>query len=107
MQEPRRIPHWAALVIINCCVVGTSALWFAVLGGYDVAWAAREMADVVPPYTVKTRRCTIHVERSRWDILEYGKPLLSSPDSFATREEAQEYGLKEIHRLTDVARSRT
>ena len=51
-------------------------------------------------YELKVRRCTIHAGRYRWDILENGKPLQSSPDSFATRREAQKAGLVVMRRLT-------
>ena len=60
----------------------------------------REMTDQPPPYEVKTRRCTIHAGRYRWDLLENGKPIESSGESFVTREEAQKDGLLAMQRLT-------
>jgi hypothetical protein len=53
-----------------------------------------------PPYGIKTRRCTIHAGRFRWDILERGKPVLSSEDSYATRHEAEAAGRDEMKKLT-------
>jgi hypothetical protein len=53
-----------------------------------------------PPYAIKTRRCTIHAGRFRWDILERGKPVQSSEESYATRHEAEVAGRAEMAKLT-------
>jgi len=53
-----------------------------------------------PPYGVKTRRCTIHADRFRWDILERGRAAQSSAESYATRHEAEVAGRVEMERLT-------
>ena len=53
----------------------------------------------LPLYGVKVRPCTIHAGRFRWDILENGRPALSSPESFATRQEAEASGFAEIEKL--------
>ena len=52
-----------------------------------------------PLYGVKVRPCTIHPGRFRWDILEDGRPVQSSPESFATKREAETNGFAEIERL--------
>jgi hypothetical protein len=56
--------------------------------------------DLSPPYSVRVRRCTIHVGRYRWDIMEGGRPIASAPESFATRDQAEAAGLTEMDRLT-------
>ena len=61
------------------------------------------MADS-PPYEVKTRRCTIHAGRYRWDIRERGEPVQSSMESFATREEAEAAGHAEMEKLVKTRR---
>jgi hypothetical protein len=58
------------------------------------------MSPCQASYELKVRRCTIHAGRYRWDILENGRPLQSSTDSFPTRKEAQKAGLIEMRRLT-------
>jgi hypothetical protein len=68
------------------------------------------MPPVPPVYELKTRRCTIHVGRFRWDILENGKPIESSAESFLTRREARQKGLTvNVSRLEQlkVVRQRT
>jgi len=63
------------------------------------------MTDPSPaPYEVKTRRCTIHAGRYRWDILDHGKKIQSSMDSFATREEADAAGHAELEKLVKTLR---
>jgi len=57
------------------------------------------------PYEVKTRRCTIHAGRYRWDIWVHGKPAQSSTDSFASREEATAAGHAELERLGKALRT--
>jgi hypothetical protein len=54
---------------------------------------------VLPLYGVTVRPCTIHVGRFRWDILENGRPVQSSPGSFATKQEAEASGFAEIEKL--------
>jgi hypothetical protein len=82
-------------------------------GGSGVNWCARRELRLsqahttimaaprapVPPYRVRVRRCTIHVGRFRWDILENGRPAESSPDSFFSRREAKADGLARLHEL--------
>jgi hypothetical protein len=65
------------------------------------------MADPSPPvpYEVKTRRCTIHAGRYRWDIWAHGKRVQSSTDSFASREEATAAGHAELERLGKTLRT--
>jgi hypothetical protein len=58
------------------------------------------------PYEVKTRRCTIHVGRYRWDILAHGKKMQSSTASFATRQEADAAGRAELEKLGKTLRIR-
>ena len=53
----------------------------------------------LPLYGVKVRPCTIHAGRFRWDILENGRPVQSSPGSFATKQEAEASGFAEIEKL--------
>jgi hypothetical protein len=53
-----------------------------------------------PPYGLKTRRCTLEVGRYRWDILERGRPVHSSADSYATRQEAEVAGRIEMEKLS-------
>jgi hypothetical protein len=53
----------------------------------------------LPPYGVTVRPCTIHAGRFRWDILENGRPVQSSPESFATKQEAEASGFTEIEKL--------
>jgi hypothetical protein len=57
------------------------------------------MSEAKPFLTVRVRRCTIHASRFRWDILEDGAPLESSPESFATRGEAESAGRAELEKL--------
>jgi hypothetical protein len=62
------------------------------------------MADAFPPsYTVAVRPCTIHAGRFRWDIHHLGQPVFSSPESFATEQDAATDGLKEVERLNSGA----
>ena len=49
-------------------------------------------------YELRTRRCTIHVGRFRWDILENGKPIESSAESFPSRKAARQEGLSVIEK---------
>jgi hypothetical protein len=67
----------------------------------------QSMADPAPPvpYEVKTRRCTIHAGRYRWDIWAHGKRAQSSTDSFATREEATAAGHAELEKLGKTLRT--
>jgi hypothetical protein len=51
------------------------------------------------PYAVSIRPCTIHTGRFRWDIMYFGMPILSSPDSFPTELEALSAGTREISKL--------
>ena len=60
-----------------------------------------------PPYGVKTRRCTIHPGRFRWDILERGKPVQSSAESYVTRRDAEFAGRNEMEKLTRFGGSDT
>jgi hypothetical protein len=64
---------------------------------------AREAGDMSnkarPLYGVKVRPCTLHPGRFRWDILEDGRPVQSSPESFVTKREAEANGFAEIERL--------
>ena len=53
----------------------------------------------LPLYGVTVRPCTIHAGRFRWDILENGRPVQSSPESFATKQEAVASGFAEIEKL--------
>jgi hypothetical protein len=53
----------------------------------------------LPLYGVKVRPCTLHPRRFRWDILENGNPVQSSPESFATKQEAEAGGFTEIEKL--------
>jgi hypothetical protein len=53
-----------------------------------------------PPYGLKTRRCTLEAGRYRWDILERGRPVQSSADSYPTRHAAEVAGRAEIEKLT-------
>jgi hypothetical protein len=67
----------------------------------------RNMAEQqprVPPYEVKTRRCTIHAGRYRWDIRERGKTVQSSSESFETRDEAAAAGQAELANLVEKGR---
>ena len=58
-----------------------------------------------PPYGIKTRRCTLRPGRFRWDILERGKPVQSSEESYATRPEAEAAARVEMEKLAGLARS--
>jgi hypothetical protein len=53
-----------------------------------------------PPYGLKTRRCTIHAGHFRWDILERGKAVQSSAESYVTRHDAEVAGRAETERLS-------
>jgi hypothetical protein len=53
-----------------------------------------------PPYGLKTRRCTIHAGRFRWDILERGKAVQLSAGSYVTRHDAEVAGGAEMERLS-------
>ena len=53
-----------------------------------------------PPYGLKTRRCTLEAGRYRWDILERGRPVQSSAESYPTRHAAEVAGRAEIEKLT-------
>jgi hypothetical protein len=55
-----------------------------------------------PPYEVSTRPCTIHAGRFRWEIRQSGAPIETSADSFATKQEAREHGLRALERLTQT-----
>ena len=57
------------------------------------------MPPVRPAYELKTRRCTIHVGRFRWDLLENGKRIESSAESFPTRTTARQDGLSVMEKL--------
>ena len=57
------------------------------------------MPPVPAAYELKTRRCTIHVGRFRWDILGNGKPIESSAESFPTRKAARQDGLSVMEKL--------
>jgi len=67
----------------------------------------QDMADPLPPvaYEVKTRRCTIHAGRYRWDIWVHGMRAQSSIDSFASREEATAAGHTELEMLGKTLRT--
>jgi hypothetical protein len=60
-----------------------------------------------PLYGVKARPCTIHPGRFRWDILEDGRAVQSSPESFATKREAEANGFAEIERLFTAGEDKT
>jgi hypothetical protein len=68
-------------------------------GGRPKAHIERMAAQSPPPYGIKTRRCTIHAGRYRWDILAGGKAVQSSMDSFATRHEAEVAGRAEMEKF--------
>jgi hypothetical protein len=52
--------------------------------------------DVPPPLSLRVRACTLHVGRFRWDIMEFGRPVQSSPSSFLTTQEAEDDGRRAI-----------
>jgi hypothetical protein len=77
---------------------------FQVAEGCPVVFSSRArstgnvfMSDA--PYAVSTRPCTIHAGRFRWDIMYFGTPILSSPDSFPTELDALNAGTREIGKL--------
>jgi hypothetical protein len=47
----------------------------------------------------------MHPGRFRWDILERGKPVQSSAESYATRREAEADARVEVEKLTRLGRS--
>jgi hypothetical protein len=94
----------ALTIAAGCCFTYRRPRRMSTRGTNRVAREPSEMTDGPPPHEVKTRRCTIHVGRFRWDIVENGKPISSSPDSFATRDEAHKDGLEELRRLAEKAR---
>ena len=51
----------------------------------------------LPLYGLRVRLCTDH--RFCWDILADGQPIQASPESFATKEEAEANGFAEIEKL--------
>ena len=58
------------------------------------------MSNAVPAaYELKTRRCTIHVGRFRWDILQNGKAVQSAEESFPTRKAARQDGLSVMEKF--------
>ena len=84
--------------------------WQLGLLAFSVGRAERilqSMADPTPPvpYEVKTRRCTIHAGRYRWDIWVHGQRAESSTDSFASREEAAAAGHAELEKLGKALRT--
>ena len=59
--------------------------------------------ELSSPYAVKVRRCTIHAGRFRWDIHRNGRSVLPSPESLATRQEAETHGRAEAERVVWTA----
>jgi hypothetical protein len=51
----------------------------------------------LPLYGLRVRLCTDR--RFRWDILADGQSIQSSPESFATTQEAEASGFAEIEKL--------
>jgi hypothetical protein len=51
----------------------------------------------LPLYGLRVRLCTDRC--FRWDILADGQPIQSSPESFATKQEAEASGFAEIEKL--------
>jgi hypothetical protein len=51
----------------------------------------------LPLYGLRVKLCT--GRRFSWDILADGRPIQSSPESFATKEEAEASGFAEIEKL--------
>jgi hypothetical protein len=62
------------------------------------------MAQSPQPYDLVTRPCTIHAGRFRWDLRENGRPIQSSLESFATKQEAHSDGRHELEKLIEVSR---
>ena len=62
------------------------------------------MAQSLQPYDLVTRPCTIHAGRFRWDIRENGRPIQSSMESFATKQEAHADGRHELEKIIQVWR---
>jgi hypothetical protein len=60
--------------------------------------------QLLSPYAVKVRWCTIPAGRFRWDIHRNDRPALSSPESFATRQEAEANGRAGVERLVSTGR---
>src|SRR5258708_34927717 len=63
------------------------------------------MAQSPQPYDLVTRPCTIHAGRFRWDLRENGRPIQSSLESFATKQEAHSDVRHELEKLIQVSRS--
>jgi hypothetical protein len=64
------------------------------------------MADQLPPpYGIRTTRCRVHPARFRWNILERGKPVQSSEESYATRHEAEAAARVEMEKFTRLGES--
>jgi hypothetical protein len=62
---------------------------------------ARSMVD--DPHSalsIRVRRCTIHVGRWRWHLLEDGYPYEASPESYGTRVDAEAAGQALLEKLT-------
>ena len=62
------------------------------------------MAQSPQPYDLVTRPCTIDAGRFRWDIRENGRPVQSSTESFATKQEAHADGRHELEKIIQVSR---
>jgi hypothetical protein len=72
--------------------------------GEPAARSLPQMPDELPsPYAVKVRRYTIHAGRFRWDIHRNGRSVLPSPESLATRQEAETHGRAEAERVVWTA----
>jgi len=54
------------------------------------------------PYVLKIRSCTEHVGRYRWEILDSDGLLDTSFESFATKQEAEEDGQREMKSLVEI-----
>jgi hypothetical protein len=87
----------APSVRTQTCVAVSHPEMLALVGTGTSALAFPSMANGLPPYAIRVRRCTIHAGRFRWDLLDGTRPNIG-PRILATRDEAEAAGLKEMSR---------
>jgi hypothetical protein len=92
----------APSVRTQTCVAVSHPEMLALVGTGTSALAIPRMPNGLPPYAIRVRRCTIHAGRLRWDLLDGTRPSVSAPESFATRDEAEAAGLKEMRRIAEA-----
>ena len=92
----------APSVRTQTCVAVSHPEMLALVGTGTSALAFPGMPNGRAPYAIRVRRCTIHAGRFRWDLLDGTRPSVSAPESFATRDEAEAAGLKEMRRIAEA-----